>query len=103
MDIEILLVEMLHQPEAIAEGRPDIGFIRPPMPLPGGPPSISVLTEDLLIALPAVHKQACRESVPLRDLSEGLFIVSIVAVGLRRARSAIHLAALMHGDELLAA
>jgi DNA-binding transcriptional LysR family regulator len=74
VDLEISEIEMLHQLDAIAEGRLDIGFIRPPVALPEGLASVSVLSEDLLIALPGIHRQAGRDSVALRDLSEETFI-----------------------------
>ncbi|MDX3924615.1 MAG: LysR substrate-binding domain-containing protein [Shinella sp.] len=74
VDLEISEIEMLHQLEAIAEGRLDIGFIRPPVPLPEGVSSVPVMTENLLIALPGVHRQAGREAVSLCDLSDESFI-----------------------------
>lgn len=72
--LDIAEVEMLRQLEAIAEGRQDIGFIRPPVPLPAGIASVPVLTEELMIALPGIHAQASREAVSLRDLSGESFI-----------------------------
>jgi len=74
VDLDISEIEMLRQLEAIAEGRLDIGFIRPPVPLPEGVSSLRVMTEDLWIALPGLHKQAGKETVSLRDLSEETFI-----------------------------
>lgn len=74
VDLEISEVEMLRQLEAIAQGRLDIGFIRPPVPLPQGIASVPVLAEELLIALPSSHRQAGQQKVSLRELSEETFI-----------------------------
>lgn len=74
VDLDISEIEMLRQLEAIAEGRLDIGFIRPPVPLPDGIAAIPVLAEDLMIALPGVHEQASRDAVSLRALAGETFI-----------------------------
>jgi DNA-binding transcriptional LysR family regulator len=77
VELEINEMEMLRQLEAIAEGRLDIGFIRPPVPLPEGVASVPVLAEELMIALPGIHQQASQDAVSLRDLAEESFITPL--------------------------
>ncbi|ASM74356.1 MULTISPECIES: LysR family transcriptional regulator [Roseobacteraceae] len=74
VDLEIAEMEMLSQIEAIGQGGLDIGFIRPPVPLPDGVATVTVLLEDLLIALPGVHQHAPDAKVKLTDLAEDDFI-----------------------------
>lgn len=74
IELEISELEMLQQLEAIAQGTLDVGFIRPPVPLPEGIASVPVLSEALLIALPSIHAHASESSVALRDLRNEVFI-----------------------------
>lgn len=74
VELEISEMEMLRQLEAIGDGRLDIGFIRPPVPLPVGVMSLPILQEELLVALPASHALAEAAEVPLGALSEEIFV-----------------------------
>lgn len=74
VNLEIAEVEMLRQLELIAQGVLDVGFIRPPVPLPEGVASVPVLQEGLVIALPRTHPQAQRTLVAFGDLREETFI-----------------------------
>jgi DNA-binding transcriptional LysR family regulator len=74
VDLAISELTMLAQLEAIAQGRLDIGFIRPPVPMPEGVAAIALSAENLFIALPATHRDAGKEAVQLRDLSDETFI-----------------------------
>ena len=74
VDLAISELTMLAQLEAIAQGRLDIGFIRPPVPLPEGVAAVTLSAENLFVALPAGHRDGGKEAVQLRDLSEETFI-----------------------------
>jgi len=74
VELEIAEMEMLRQLEAIGDGRLDIGFIRPPVPLPVGVASIPILQEELCVVLSTSHRLANEERVSLRALQEELFI-----------------------------
>lgn len=74
VELEISEMEMLPQLEAISDGRLDVGFIRPPVPLPIGLSFIPILQEELFVALPTSHPLASQEAVPLRALSDETFI-----------------------------
>ncbi|MDR6433884.1 LysR family transcriptional regulator [Brucella pseudogrignonensis] len=75
VELEISELEMLRQVDAIGDGRMDVGFIRPPAPLPTSIASIPILHEDLMIALPADHLLAERNEVALNDLKAEKFII----------------------------
>lgn len=74
VELEISEMEMLRQLEAIGDGRLDIGFVRPPVPMPMGVSSIPIMQEELCIILPASHPLAEEQYVPLEALSEETFI-----------------------------
>jgi DNA-binding transcriptional LysR family regulator len=74
VDLEISEMEMLPQIDALAQGVLDIGFIRPPVPMPAGIATVTVLMEHLMIALPGVHAHAADAEVALADLREDVFI-----------------------------
>lgn len=75
VELEISELEMLRQLDAIADGRMDVGFIRPPAPLPRNVSSIPILHEDLMIALPATHALAGESEIALGDLVNEKFII----------------------------
>jgi DNA-binding transcriptional LysR family regulator len=75
VELNISELEMLRQLEAIAEGRMDIGFIRPPVPLPRNIDTIPILFEDLILALNVKHSAAMQSEVDLADLAEESFII----------------------------
>lgn len=73
--IDISELEMLRQLDAISDGRMDVGFIRPPAPMPRNVSSIPILYEDLIIALPASHVLAEGGEIDLTDLRHEEFII----------------------------
>lgn len=79
VELNISELEMLRQLEAIAEGRMDIGFIRPPAPLPRNIDTIPILFEDLDIALNTRHPAAAQTEIDLKDLAEESFIIPMHA------------------------
>lgn len=74
IDLEISELEMLQQLDAITQGTLDVGFIRPPVPLPEGIAVVPLLDEELLIALPSVHPHASDPTIALHDLRNEIFI-----------------------------
>ncbi|MFX6218406.1 LysR substrate-binding domain-containing protein, partial [Acinetobacter baumannii] len=65
---------MQQQLDQLDQGRLDIGFIRPPVPLPGGIASIPILFEEIVLALPESHRLANEDAVPLAELNGDIFI-----------------------------
>ncbi|MCO5734226.1 LysR family transcriptional regulator [Rhizobium sp. SSA_523] len=74
VELQLLEVEMRQQLQSLEEGRLDVGYIRPPAPLPGGIALHSILREPLVIALPAHHPQAYQAGLDLADLKSLTFI-----------------------------
>ncbi len=74
VELQISEMEMLQQLNQISEGKLDIGFIRPPVPLPIGIASVEVLQERLVLAIPSTHSLASRERVPLAAFNSDIFI-----------------------------
>lgn len=74
VELQISEMEMLEQLNQISEGKLDIGFIRPPIPLPVGITSVEVLQERLVLAIPSTHALAARERVPLAAFNSDIFI-----------------------------
>ncbi|MDE1570016.1 LysR substrate-binding domain-containing protein [Aquabacter sp. P-9] len=74
VELQISEMEMQQQLDQLDQGRLDIGFIRPPVPLPLGIGTIPILFEDIILALPETHPQSVREQVPLGTLNEDIFI-----------------------------
>lgn len=75
-DIELQLVEMemRMQLTRIAEGELDFGYIRPPVSVPAGVTTMTVLREPLVVALPENHPLASVGQVDLAALSAENFI-----------------------------
>jgi DNA-binding transcriptional LysR family regulator len=73
-EIQVSEMEMIHQLDQIAEGKLDVGFIRPPVPLPAGVCTVQILMEEIVLALPAGHRLADLPRVPLSKLREDVFI-----------------------------
>ena len=65
---------MMQQLQAIAEGSLDLGFIRPPVPLPEGLAAVTVLQEELMMVLPAQHPLAELPRIHIGGLSDATFI-----------------------------
>ncbi len=74
VDLQISEMEMQQQLDQLDQGRLDIGFIRPPVPLPGGIASIPILFEEIVLALPESHRLANEDAVPLAELNGDIFI-----------------------------
>lgn len=75
VEVDISELEMLRQLDAISEGRMDVGFIRPPAPMPRNVSSIPILHEDLIVALPTSHPLAEHPEIALLDLAGEEFII----------------------------
>lgn len=74
VELQLLEMEMRQQLLALEEGRLDVGYIRPPAPLPDGVALRPILREPLVVALPAHHPQAHHPRIDLADLSGTTFI-----------------------------
>jgi DNA-binding transcriptional LysR family regulator len=74
VELQISEMEMQQQLQQISEGKLDIGFIRPPVPMPLGITNIPVLLEEIMVALPVSHPLTDADSVPLASLSGETFI-----------------------------
>lgn len=74
VQLQISEMEMLPQLDHLREGKLDIGFIRPPVPLPPGVMTIPVLFEPLLVALPDSHPLAENDTVDLAATAADVFI-----------------------------
>lgn len=75
----------LAQVEAVADGRIDIGFVRPPITNTGGLESKVVYRDRLIAVLPKGHRLATRASIDVKDLANEHFIASsgVMVPGLR--------------------
>jgi DNA-binding transcriptional LysR family regulator len=64
-EVELRLQELETMPQlvALAEGRLDIAFIRPPVPAPDGIASVTLLREPLWLALPARHPLCAHSAI----------------------------------------
>lgn len=74
VELQITEMEMQQQLEQISEGKLDICFIRPPVPMPLGITHVTVLLEEIILALPSSHPLTEVDSVPLARLSGEIFI-----------------------------
>lgn len=74
VDLEISEMEMAEQMGQLAEGRLDIGFIRPPVAFPRGVTSVQILLEPLLLAMPASHRLSGNDRVSLAAFDLDAFI-----------------------------
>lgn len=74
VELDISEMEMSQQLEHLDHGKLDIGFIRPPVPLPLGIVSTPVLFEEIMLALPENHLLAEQERVSLSALNGNIFI-----------------------------
>jgi DNA-binding transcriptional LysR family regulator len=74
-DIQVELSEMvtLQQMDALREGRLDLGLVRPPVDEPGMA-TARVASEQLLLAVPRLHRFASGPSCSLKDLTGEPFI-----------------------------
>jgi len=76
-DVDLVLQEldMDLQIQEIQAGRMDTGFVRLPVPdTPDDVRTVSVLEEEILLAVPSSHKLASRKAVKMSDLSDERFI-----------------------------
>jgi DNA-binding transcriptional LysR family regulator len=74
VELQLHAMEMSLQLEHLSLGKLDIGFIRPPVPLPIGVATMPILQETLCLALPDSHPLASHETVPLSGMSDDIFI-----------------------------
>lgn len=73
-EIQVSEMEMQQQLDQMAEGKLDIGFIRPPVPLPVGVTTVQIMMEEIVLAMPTSHRLASLSRVPLAKLSDDTFI-----------------------------
>lgn len=74
VELQLVEAEMRQQMNAIAEGKLDFGYIRPPAELPPGIATHLVLREPLVVALPVSHPLAYRPRLDLGLLADAVFI-----------------------------
>lgn len=82
-DVSLQLHEMesLPQLEAIAAGRLDIGFVRPPLIAPPGVVIATLFQEPVLLALPAGHRLAGERAIEPAQLAEEPFVIPNQGMG----------------------
>ncbi|MBE9606844.1 LysR family transcriptional regulator [Acetobacteraceae bacterium H6797] len=68
-------MESVPQLEALATGRLDIGFVRPPLLAPPGVVIATLFQEPIVIALSASHPLAAKERIAPADLAGEAFII----------------------------
>ena len=81
VELHLHEMESLPQIEALAEGRLDIGFVRPPVMTPPGLVTARLHREALMLALPAAHPLAAEESLPAAALAGEAFIIPDLEAG----------------------
>lgn len=81
VELDISEMEMMQQLDQLDQGKLDIGFIRPPVPLPLGIVSTPILFEEIMLALPESHPLAGQERVQLSALNGDIFILPRHPVG----------------------
>lgn len=74
IELQLVEMEMRMQLARIADGELDFGYIRPPVSVPAGVATMTVLREPLVIALPQSHPLASVEEVDLAALASEIFI-----------------------------
>jgi len=74
VDLQITEMEMQEQLMQLEGGTLDIGFIRPPVPLPLGLSTIPLLFEEVLLAIPGNHPLADAPVVELERFRHDTFI-----------------------------
>lgn len=75
LELHLHEMESIPQVEALAEGRLNIGLVRPPVLAPPGIVTARLFREALLIALPATHALAAEDSIPPAALAGEDFII----------------------------
>jgi DNA-binding transcriptional LysR family regulator len=75
VELQLHEMESIPQIEALAEGRLDIGFVRPPVITPPGIVTARLYREPLMVALPTDHVLAREESVAAGSLAGEAFII----------------------------
>jgi DNA-binding transcriptional LysR family regulator len=78
VDIRLRKLETPEQLEELAEGRLDVGFLRPPERYPLGLTGRVIWRQPLIIALPESHRLANRKMLQCRELADELFIIPSV-------------------------
>lgn len=75
LELDFSLMETPEQLAALAEGRLDLGLIRPRPSYPADTSARIVHSEGLLLAVAAAHPLAAKAEVSVRDLSGSTFLV----------------------------
>jgi DNA-binding transcriptional LysR family regulator len=78
VDIRLIKLETPEQLASLAEGRIDIGFLRPPDRYPTGLAGIEIWHQPVMIALPENHPLAHRSQLECADLANDEFILPSV-------------------------
>jgi DNA-binding transcriptional LysR family regulator len=75
-DVQLRLQELETVPQlaALAAGRLDIGFVRPPVTAPDGIATTPLLREELVLALPASHPLCALMEIPPALLAKEAFV-----------------------------
>lgn len=72
--LELQELTTREQLQALAEGKLDIGFVRPPVEEPGFE-SATIFQEPLIVALPEAHSLRTASTLSVRSLANELFIM----------------------------
>jgi DNA-binding transcriptional LysR family regulator len=76
IDISLHRLETMPQVAAIAEGRLDIGFVRPPKQYPPELAGFIVFEQPMVVALPADHRLARRKRIKPAELADDVFVTT---------------------------
>jgi DNA-binding transcriptional LysR family regulator len=76
IDISLHRMETMPQVAAIAEGKLDIGFVRPPKQYPPELAGFIVFEQPMVLALPADHRLARRKRINPADLADDVFVTT---------------------------
>jgi DNA-binding transcriptional LysR family regulator len=83
VDLRLTEMDTDRQLEDLAEGRLDVGFIRPPVPqYPLGIVAMTILNEPVIVALRKDHPLAAQSAIPVAALANEPFITTHVKEGI---------------------
>jgi DNA-binding transcriptional LysR family regulator len=83
VDLRLTEMDTDRQLEDLAEGRLDVGFIRPPVPqYPLGIVAMTILNEPVIVALRKDHPLAAQSAIPVAALANEPFITTHLKEGI---------------------
>jgi DNA-binding transcriptional LysR family regulator len=82
VDVQLHRIETVRQLSALAEGRIDIGFLRPPNRYPLGLTGTVIWRQPFILAMPSDHPLVVERSIALGALANESFIASSVELEL---------------------